>query len=224
LAGKLADQHAFIRRSGRASPRPSLTHSFTPSQLRRTTNLPTNRLSPLSICQVAYMSPRLDVRSPSRSLRDDACRYFATLSRTIWSAALGALDRHRRATRSGWMRISVRRGNISQDGFDKLEGACSRSSSRRFVKRCSIPTVYGSRIRRTNPHSYTTERELANITCSNVDRLKRVDIILLFDINHQLDLNLYLYSRPVKPVPPRFPNDVTSFAGVISCENKLSLN
>jgi hypothetical protein len=172
------------------------------------------------------MSPRLSVLKnisfaiPSRR----RVSIFSPLYRERYGQPRwGALDRHRRATRSGWTRISVRRGNISQDGFDKLEGACSRSSSRRFVKRCSIPTVYGSRIR-TNPHSYTTERELANITCSNVDRLKRVDIILLFDINHQLDLNLYLYSRPVKPVPPRFPNDVTSFAGVISCENKLSLN
>jgi hypothetical protein len=142
------------------------------------------------------MSPRLSVLKnisfaiPSRR----RVSIFSPLYRERYGQPRwGALDRHRRATRSGWTRISVRRGNISQDGFDKLEGACSRSSSRRFVKRYSVPTVYGSRIRRTNPHSYTTERELANITCSSVDKLKRVDIILLcLDINwHQSDLNLY---------------------------------
>jgi ubiquitin-protein ligase E3 C len=35
----------------------------------------------------------------------------------------GSVDQHIRATRSGRTRISVRRGNVAQDGFDKLEGA-----------------------------------------------------------------------------------------------------
>ncbi|KAF7981928.1 hypothetical protein HWV62_30697 [Athelia sp. TMB] len=78
---------------------------------------------PLSKRQVAYLSPRLGVLnnipfSIPFELRVSIFRSFVATD----MMARGGVDRHSRG-RSARTHVSVRRGNIAQDGFDKLDGA-----------------------------------------------------------------------------------------------------
>ena len=98
----------------------SLPNSQSPSFEEQQISQPTGS-RPLSKRQVAFMSPRLGVLNnipfaiPFET-RVSIFRHFVANDMVT-----RGVDRHSR--RSGRTRVSVRRGSVAQDGFDKLEGA-----------------------------------------------------------------------------------------------------
>jgi hypothetical protein len=125
LVGEFADRHAVVRRSSRvrlliATFYPCIMlikfpRSFEEQQIEQ----PIGSRA-LSKSQVAYMSPRLGILnnipfSIPFEIRVSIFQHFVAsdmMNRGV--------DRHRRTGRT---RVLVRRGNVAQDGFDKLEGA-----------------------------------------------------------------------------------------------------
>ena len=95
---------------------PSYTsHNFEEQQIEQPTGS-----RPLSKRQVAYMSPRLGVLNNIPfaipfEIRVSIFRHFV-----VNDMVSRGVDRHRRSART---RVSVRRGSVAQDGFDKLEEA-----------------------------------------------------------------------------------------------------
>jgi len=125
LVSEFADRHAVVRRSSRVRLPIStlysrimlikISHSFEEQQIEQ----PTGSRA-LSKSQVAYMSPRLGVLNTIPfSIPFEICvsifRHF--VANDMMNRGM---DRHRRTGRT---RVLVRRGNVAQDGFDKLEGA-----------------------------------------------------------------------------------------------------
>jgi len=75
---------------------------------------------PLSKRQVAYLSPRLGVLNNIPFAIPFETRVSMFRNFVANDMVNRGVDRHRRTGRT---RVSVRRGNVAQDGFDKLEGA-----------------------------------------------------------------------------------------------------
>jgi ubiquitin-protein ligase E3 C len=90
-------------------------HSFEEQQIEQPTGS-----RPLSKRQVAYMSPRLGVLNNVPFAIPFEVRVSIFRNFVVNDMVSRGVDRHRRTGRT---RVSVRRGSVAQDGFDKLEGA-----------------------------------------------------------------------------------------------------
>ena len=117
---KFADRHEILRRSSRVCP------VFLHSQLLLTNHTHCSKQqieqltgsSPLSKRQLAYTFD-----TPFTILFEIHVSIFGHVANDMVNHGV---DRH--SARSGRMRVSIRRGSVAQDGFDKFEGVDLKAS------------------------------------------------------------------------------------------------